>query len=163
MHSLPEILITFEDRQRLSELIAAELAAGRYEAVTFLANEINRARTVPAALIPPTCMTLNAHGRYLDERSGLVREGALVLPGQQRASLNMVSVLSDLGAALLGLSVGQRMTWRCRFWGDRSIRLLEVLHQPARARGQAPPDDEWDAVQDGGSAPDGRGATKPCG
>lgn len=130
MDSPPEILLTFEDRQHLAELIASELSAGRYDAVIFLANEISRARTVPAALIPPTCLTLNARGRYLDERSELVRDCTLVLPGRQRASLNMVSVLSDLGAALLGLSVGQRMAWRCRYWGDRSIRLLEVLDRP---------------------------------
>ncbi|WP_119458375.1 hypothetical protein [Rhodospirillaceae bacterium SYSU D60014] len=85
MHSLPEILTTFEDRQRLSELNAAELSAGRSQTVIFLANEVSRARTVSASLIPPTCMTLNAQGRYLDEQAGLVRACTLVLPGHQRA------------------------------------------------------------------------------
>lgn len=134
MPSLPEILTTFEDRQRLSELIAAELSAGRYQTVIFLANEVSRARTVSSSFIPPTCMTLNARGRYLDEQSGLVSACILVLPGHQRTAFNMVSVLSDLGAALLGLSAGQRMNWHCRYRGSRSIQLLQILDQPESSR-----------------------------
>ena len=127
-----DILVTFDDWSELTGILARELAEGRFRSASRLAIRLGQARVVSAAEIPPECMTMHTRGRYRDD-SGAVREATLVYPGHQRASHMLVSVTSELGAALLGLSVGMRTSWH-GVMGPRSVELLDVQHQPERAR-----------------------------
>lgn len=126
-----DILVTLDDWTELTGILARELAEGRFRSASLLAIRLGQARVVPTAEIPPECMTMHACGRYRDD-SGAIREATLVYPGHQRASRMLVSVTSELGAALLGLSVGMRTSWH-GVLGPRSVELLEVQHQPERA------------------------------
>lgn len=122
---LPEITITHEDLAILQEVVQTALADGRYAAASRLGNELHRARIVPASQAPDDCLLLNVRGRYLEERSGAIREAALVA-GKGRPAAGVVSVLSRVGTALLGLSEGQRMTWLDSSGQPRVLRLLDV-------------------------------------
>ena len=128
MTPLPQIIITHEDLAVLSGVVEKALASGRYAAATGLANELHRAQLVEAALAPRDCLLLNVAGRYLEERSGAVRDIVLV-PGRSSAVVGLVSVLSPVGTALLGLSEGQRTGWLDPRGKPRMLRLLQVARR----------------------------------
>lgn len=125
MTPLPQIIITHEDLAILSGLIEKAMASGRYAAATRLADELHRAQVVEAALAPRDCLRLNIGGQYLEERSGAVRDIVLVA-GRSSAAVGLVSVLSQVGTALLGLSAGQRIGWLDPRGKPRWLRLLRV-------------------------------------
>ena len=96
-----------------------------------LRRELERAVVVAREAVPADVATMNSQVRYADETTGVVRTVALVYPraAQGRA---MVSVLTPLGSALLGLSVGQAIEWDFPDGSRRRLRLEAVLYQPER-------------------------------
>lgn len=89
-----------------------------------LLDEIDRAELCPSAELPPDVVSVGSRVRYRDQRSG--RESLVVLawPDQTDLAARKVSVLSPIGAALIGLSVGQRIAWSVE---DGQLHCLEVL------------------------------------
>ncbi len=136
VNPLPQITITYEDLAILSALVSQAMAAGRYAAASRLADELHRAHVVEAAQAPQDCLFLHVPGQYLEERSGAVREVTLV-PGRGSAAVGLVSVLSPVGTALLGLSAGQRTGWLDPRGKPRVLRLLRVHHHD-RANAKQP-------------------------
>lgn len=126
---LPEITITHKDLEILTRVIREAVAEDRYVAASRLGNELHRAQIVQAAHPPDGCLALHHKGRYLEERSGAVRDVVLV-PGRGRSSAGMVSVLSRVGTALIGLSEGQSMSWLDPCGKPRAVRLLNASRQP---------------------------------
>lgn len=122
---LPPITITHDDLTVLEEVVQQALAEGRYVAASFLGNELHRARVVQSSDVPENCLTLNVSGRYMEERSGSIREVVLVA-GRGNPNVGLVPVLSRLGTALLGLSEGQSMGWVDPRGKLRAVRLLDV-------------------------------------
>ena len=120
-----QIWVSYEDAHAIAALLGGQLAGRRAATALFLGNELARASLAPHAELPH-CMTLGARGRALLEHSGEVRDCALVYPGAAHDGASLVSVLSETGAALLGLSAGQRLDWRCPRRGWRALRLLSV-------------------------------------
>ena len=99
-----------------------------------LRRELERAVIVSSEAVPPHVATMNSQVRYTDETEGVTRVVALVYPPAARAGKAMVSVLSPVGSALLGLSAGQTIDWDFPDGSRRRLKLEEVLHQPERAR-----------------------------
>jgi regulator of nucleoside diphosphate kinase len=97
-----------------------------------LRRELERAAVVAREAVPPDVATMNSLVRYADETRGVVRTVALVYPRAARGGRSMVSVLTPLGSALLGLSVGQAIEWDFPDGSRRRLRLEAVLYQPER-------------------------------
>lgn len=125
MSEAAPIWVSFEDAATLQALLAPALAGRAAAAALLLGNELARARLAPHAELPE-CMTLGARGRALLEPSGAVRDCVLVHPAAAHGGADLVSVLSETGAALLGLSAGQRFEWRSPDGAWRAVRLLAV-------------------------------------
>lgn len=130
MDMLPDIVIAQEDLPALSQAINRAIAEGRYVAASGLGNELHRASILPAAQVPADRVVLNAAARYLDEASQAVHE-VVVVAGPGSPAAGTVSVLSQIGTALIGLAAGQRMSWIDPKGRRQSIRLLRV-RQPRR-------------------------------
>lgn len=96
-----------------------------------LRRELARAIVVSSEAMPPDVVTMNSLVRYRDELEGVTRTVALVYPYAQGGQ-GMVSVLSPVGTALLGLSEGQTIDWDFPDGSRRRLRVEEVLHQPER-------------------------------
>jgi regulator of nucleoside diphosphate kinase len=94
-----------------------------------LQRKLARAYVLPPDRIPMDLVTMNSRVSFTD--GGVSRHAKLVYP-QQADGRGRVSVLSPLGTALLGLSVGQEI--ECRFPGAarRRIRVEAVVSQPER-------------------------------
>jgi regulator of nucleoside diphosphate kinase len=64
--------------------------------------------------------------RYCDEKTGDVRDVVLVYPHEADIALKRISVLTPVGAALIGLSVGQVIEFETPGHHTRSLRVLDV-------------------------------------
>lgn len=117
---LPPITITTKDLRLLSVL-----ALGNTAAAGLLAREIDRASIVPANQMLPGVVRMGSRVTFRDDTTGQVRMMTLAYPGEVGGEPGRLSVLTPVGAALLGLSVGQNMT----YFADgkrRSLLVLEV-------------------------------------
>ena len=94
-----------------------------------LADELIRATVLTPRAIPSTVATMHSRLEFRDDVTWDVRCATLVYPDEDDGAADCVSGLSPEGAALIGLSAGQSITWRTPK-GLRSLTLLRVLHQP---------------------------------
>lgn len=99
-----------------------------------LRHELERAIVVSADAIPRDVVTMNSRVRYVDETTGERRSVRIVYPAEADASAGRVSVLAPVGAALLGLSIGQAIEWEFPDGGRRRLRVEDVIERPALGR-----------------------------
>lgn len=119
----PPLLMSEEGQVQLVAL--ADAAARRHPVVSgLLHEEADRTELVPAAELPDTTVALGSVVEFRDSESGGTRRIRLVLPGEADIAEGRVSVLSLVGAGLIGLSEGQSIDWPTQ---DGRMRRLSVL------------------------------------
>jgi len=129
---LPAIVVDAAHADRLANL--AETALERMpEVAAFLLGEIERARVVPSARFPKEAVNIGAWVTFTDRSTEQSRTVQLVYPDEADIAAGRVSVLTPIGAALLGLSPGQRMRWLTRTGAPRDLVVTEVGRAPAEA------------------------------
>ena len=128
----PSLIMSVRDVRRLEALLAhgGATATGSMDR---LEREIGRADVREPSAIPGSVVTMNSVVCCRDDASGETRELRLVYPRDADASKGHVSVLAPVGAALLGLSVGQSIDWPLP--GGRLTRLTvsAIMYQPEAA------------------------------
>lgn len=129
---LPPIVVTRPDYERLSDLADAAMRSAS-GAADELAAELDRARIVEADEIAPDVVTMHARFIFRDEAHGTTRTVSLVYPGEQNIDEGRISILTPMGAALLGLSEGQSITLEGRDGAPRTLTVLKLLSQPQGA------------------------------
>ena len=85
---------------------------------------------LPAADMPPDVVTMGAEVEFADARSGERRAVRLVWPAEADIEAGRISVLTPIGAGLIGLSPGQSIEWPDRDGNTRRLSVLGV-RQPA--------------------------------
>ncbi|QRK08670.1 nucleoside diphosphate kinase regulator [Archangium violaceum] len=125
----PRIVVTSTDMERLRTLI--DTTAG--DKAETLDAELLRAEVVDPTQIPPDVVTMNSRVVYQDEDSGETREVTLSYPQDASLEHGRVSVLAPVGAALLGLSVGQEIEWELPGGKHKRLRIVSVTYQPQAA------------------------------
>jgi regulator of nucleoside diphosphate kinase len=123
--ALPPITLTSVDADRLERLIAAAEATFPRTA-DFLARELGRATVVDPAARPAGVIAMGSKVTFRDEASAEERTLTLVYPEDANLEAGKISVLSPIGAALLGLSAGQSIEWQTPAGGQRSLTVLKV-------------------------------------
>lgn len=126
MSERPAIVISEEDFDRLSDLLDRQRP--KTNTANELAAELDRATLVPASELPEGVVAMNARIRFLDEASGRERDVQLVYPGDTNTHDTCVSVLAPAGAALLGLSIGDRIAWPVDGKHTIHLRIIQVSH-----------------------------------
>lgn len=122
---LPPITLTGNDFERLNRL--AEAAATTFpRTADFLAREIARATIASDDHALRGVVTMGATVEYRDDTTGQVRTIVLAYPDQADLGAGKISVLSPVGAALIGLSVGQSIEWQAPAGEWRSLTVLKV-------------------------------------
>lgn len=94
-----------------------------------LLDEIERAEVLPSGQMPADVVTIGSTVTYLDVDSGSIRSVRVVFPGDADVALQRVSVVSPLGSALIGLSVGQVIHWSIA-GRERRLEVRSVLQEP---------------------------------
>jgi regulator of nucleoside diphosphate kinase len=95
-----------------------------------LEEDLERAIVVPPDAVPASVVTMHSRVQYLDESTGERREIQIVYPEQADLAEGRISVLAPVGAALLGLSVGQAIEWKFPGGQMRRLRVQALLFQP---------------------------------
>ena len=96
-----------------------------------LLAEIDRAEIHDAASLPPDVVTIGAEVEFLDEGSGTQRTVTVVMPNEADIEAGRISILTPMGAGLIGLSAGQSIDWPDLEGRERRIKIIGV-RQPAR-------------------------------
>lgn len=124
---LPPIMIAKDDRDRLMSIATAALESERATPVAaMLLSEVGRATIVAQDSLPSQVVAVHAEVEIHDNITNTNRRLRLVYPEDATLDPNMVSVLTPLGAALVGLSVGDSIDW-CTATGDRnSVTVLRT-------------------------------------
>lgn len=117
----PPLTVLRADFEKLSKLAALtdETAVSRY-----LEHELDRADVVAETTKP--IVRLGARVRYHDLARPAPIEITLVLPHEADISHGRVSVLTPVGAALIGLSEGQRITFSMPWGQERTLAVVKV-------------------------------------
>lgn len=125
---LPPISLRMSDVDRLRNL--AEAASEKYPQTTeFLAREIDRAEILPDARLLPGLVTMDSEVTFRDDISTQERRVTLVYPEAADVEAGKISILTPIGAALIGLSVGQTIEFQTPGGRWRSLTVLKA-YQP---------------------------------
>jgi regulator of nucleoside diphosphate kinase len=95
-----------------------------------LPEELGAAHLVPSREIAPDIVTMYSQVdvAYID--SGQRQKLTLCYPRDAEPALGFVSVLSPIGAALLGLRVGDIAHWQLPHGEERRAEVVAILFQP---------------------------------
>ncbi|WP_133500514.1 nucleoside diphosphate kinase regulator [Cognatilysobacter terrigena] len=129
---MPRLIMSVRDARRLEAMLASPMFAGS-SCASMLEDEIARAELREPGDVPANVVTMNSSVIVEDENSGVERTVRVVYPDVASASLHYVSVLAPVGAALLGLSVGDAIDWPMPGGYTSRLRLKAVLYQPEAA------------------------------
>jgi regulator of nucleoside diphosphate kinase len=130
---MPPIVVTDVDAERLRTTLEAHSTARDEPLVERLLDELDRATVVPACAVPADVVTMNSRVAYRDHDSGDLRTVTLVYPHEADSAQGRLSVVAPVGAALLGMRVGQRITWPLPGGRTRTLEVVAVTWQPEAA------------------------------
>jgi regulator of nucleoside diphosphate kinase len=120
--SLPRILISTAEEKRLTAIATA--ASRRVPEVSAaLLSELERADVWPEAAMPTDVVRIDSIIEF-EVDDGRRLKVQLVLPENADINAGRISVLTPVGAALIGLSPGQSMEWS---GNDGKKHILTVL------------------------------------
>jgi regulator of nucleoside diphosphate kinase len=119
----PPIYLTETDAETLTALAVVPGAAF---AADLLLEEIGRAHVVPDAALPTGVVQMHSTVEFVDEAHGAPRTVQLVFPAEADITAGKVSVLTPVGAGLIGLQAGQSIDWPTRDGQERRLRILRV-------------------------------------
>lgn len=126
----PVTISTF-DLPRLQELllVAKQHSSTPPPYIHELELELQRANVVAPEEIPPYTVTMNTRVKLLDPETGKGQFYTLVFPSAADADEENLSILSDLGVAILGYCVGDTIEWDFPE-GRKQIRVDVIEFQP---------------------------------
>jgi regulator of nucleoside diphosphate kinase len=125
--SLPSITLRPADFARLDQLtLVAEHKLP--EVAEFLGRELDRAKVAPE--LARDVVTMGSRVLFRDD-AGHEHDVTLVYPEEANMEKARMSVLTPVGAALIGLSTGQSIRWRTRSGEERTLTVLGVSQAPA--------------------------------
>lgn len=120
----PEIVVSDVDHWRLSNLATA--ARDRFPDVAEeLQAEMVRASIAEAGAMPADVVTMGSVVEFRKD-AGEHRRIELVFPGEADIAKGKISILTPIGAALIGLSVGQSIGLRARDGRPQELTVLKV-------------------------------------
>ena len=120
----PKIVLSEDDHRKL---IALALAGSGHtsDAAEDLLYEIERARVVPAPKLAQSVVRMGSTVTYRPD-NGADRTVTLVYPADADIAQGKISVLTPVGTALIGLDVGQSITWEGRDGHKHVLTVLSV-------------------------------------
>jgi regulator of nucleoside diphosphate kinase len=127
---LPPIIVS-ETEEHLLTLLAtgAELTRRSEEVARTLLSEMERADVISDDAMPENVVRMGSHVEF-EIDGGTPRSMELVFPIDANFDEGRLSVLTPIGAALIGLSPGQMMMFRGRDSRPHKLSVISV-RQPA--------------------------------
>lgn len=129
--TLPEIVVTESDYERLTAILRS--LPTQHAVASLLRRELDRAEVIESTEVPSTVVTMNSRVVLEDPETGDRHHVTLVYPSAAAFDAGRLSVLAPVGAALLGLRMGQTIDWPLPNGRVRTIRVVSVDWQPEAA------------------------------
>lgn len=125
------IFVSTLDYSRLTDLVitAKQFASASTELLDFLESELTRAKIVSPEEIPPYVVTMNTCVHLTDLETGENLKVTLVYPSDAKRQKGNLSILTDLGIAIIGFSVGDTIQWNSPE-GLRRLKVNSIDFQP---------------------------------
>lgn len=118
----PPVYVAEADYERLSDLSRMFHTPG----AEFLADELERAIVVGPRKAPRDFVRLGSRVTWRDETSGRTHTAEIVGPDAADIDLDRLSVISPVGAALIGLRPGAALAWAMPDGRPRAVRIESV-------------------------------------
>lgn len=125
------IRLTRQDAERLAHMAEALAAQSRgiQKQLRILDGLMTSARLMDAADTPANVVTIDSRIVVEDLHSGELKEIELVFPEESSPLSGKLSVLSALGCAVLGRTVGDRVVVETDK-GILTLRIVTLVYQP---------------------------------
>ena len=127
----PPIHISESDYDRIAD-VALRMAGRAPELSALIMDELDRARLHSARALPRDVVSLNSEVEFVDTATGACRRVRLILPPDAVSDVECLSVLTPVGAGLIGMREGREIDWPHRDGRPRVLKILEVRQPKAR-------------------------------
>ncbi len=121
----PPILLCESDADRIADL-AVGVESRLPQVAAMLLKEIDRARVVKDGALPADVVGMGSRVRFRDESAGTERTVRLVYPSEADIEAGKVSILTPIGAGLIGLREGQSIRWEDREGHPKILQVIAV-------------------------------------
>jgi regulator of nucleoside diphosphate kinase len=126
----PPIYVVAAEADSLTDLALA--AQSQHPLVSeLLLEELGRATPCLRENIPADVVIMRSTVAYLDERTGKRRTVQLVFPSNADSDAQRISILTPIGAALIGMRAGTAISWPDLAGAERVLRVIEVSQPSA--------------------------------
>ncbi len=121
----PRIVLTAQDHERLS-ILARTASSAMQDATIALTGELDRAHVLAKGRYPEHTVFMGCEVEFRDDTTGKVQTVTLVYPGEADISQGKISVLTPIGAALIGMRAGHSITWETRAGDLKRLTVIDV-------------------------------------
>jgi len=122
--SVPNIIVSAADYERLTDLATASLER-LPEVAEELLNEMERAKVVKDGSVPDDVVRMGSTVTFRSDDGRELTE-TLVYPVDEDSDAHKISVMTPVGAALIGLAVGQSISWTARDGRKHQLTVVKV-------------------------------------
>ena len=121
-------LLTELDHIRISHLLQRPGASPDPD--TDVEDLIESAELISSCDVPSNVVTMYSQILIADRQTGEQRKLTLCNPHDADPATGFISVLSPVGAGVLGLQKGETARWRTPVGGTVTAKIVEILFQP---------------------------------
>jgi regulator of nucleoside diphosphate kinase len=125
----PPIVLDAAYSEELERLAAGAMRGAAADLGDRLMQEVARAEVRPSGDMPADVVNIGSEVSFRDEANGRVQRVTIVLPPDADIDRQRVSVLTPIGAALIGLARGASIGWETREGEERRLTVLEVARR----------------------------------
>ena len=122
--SVPQIIVSNADYERLTDLANASLER-LPDVARELLSEMDRAQVVEADAVPANVVRMGSTVTFKSD-DGHTRTLKLVYPADESLDQHRISVMTPVGAALIGLAEGQSISWTARDGRRHELTVMKV-------------------------------------
>lgn len=123
----PPVIINEADYERLHSM-ANFFMQHNSNVSERLLGEIERAEICAPEAVPSNVVIMDSEVTYCDESTGKSQTVFLVWPSEADISKKRISVLTPIGAALIGLAEGATINWETNSGKTRQLKVLKVTN-----------------------------------
>ena len=126
----PEIQVTKWDLSNIESLLSIHATHWNWRSVEYLVRELMRATIVEESTLPDDLVTMGSRVEYREVGRDSSEIVTLAYPGEREIYDDAISVLTPIGAALLGLRAGQSICFAGPDGRPVTITVMRVIDQP---------------------------------
>lgn len=127
----PDIVISEIDLSRIEKLLANMPKTNAIRIA--LEEELDRADIVSPEEMPANVVTMNSTVTFSLNDAGEAFTFTLVYPQDMQENGQTISILAPAGSAMLGLKVGDKISWPSADGKPLMVSVADISYQPERA------------------------------